>query len=29
MTSLVWLLLISVALGAGALALFLWSLRSG
>jgi cbb3-type cytochrome oxidase maturation protein len=29
MTSLVWLLLISVALGAGALALFLWSLRAG
>ncbi len=29
MTPLVWLLLMSVALGAGALALFLWSLRSG
>ena len=29
MTSQVWLLLISVALGAGALALFLWPLRAG
>jgi cbb3-type cytochrome oxidase maturation protein len=29
MTPLVWLLLLSVALGGGALALFLWSLRSG
>jgi len=29
MTSLIWLILLSLALGAGALALFLWSLRSG
>jgi cbb3-type cytochrome oxidase maturation protein len=29
MTPLIWLILASVALGAGALALFLWSLRSG
>jgi cbb3-type cytochrome oxidase maturation protein len=28
-TSLIWLILLSVCLGAGALALFLWSLRSG
>jgi cbb3-type cytochrome oxidase maturation protein len=29
MSSLLWLILLSVALGSGALALFLWSLRSG
>lgn len=29
MNSLVWLILLSVALGGGALALFLWTLRSG
>ena len=29
MTPLVWLILASVALGAGALGLFLWSLRAG
>jgi cbb3-type cytochrome oxidase maturation protein len=29
MTSLIWLILLSLCLGAGALALFLWSLRSG
>jgi cbb3-type cytochrome oxidase maturation protein len=29
MTPLVWLMLISLSLGAGALALFLWSLRAG
>jgi cbb3-type cytochrome oxidase maturation protein len=29
MNSLIWLILISLALGSGALALFLWSLRSG
>jgi cbb3-type cytochrome oxidase maturation protein len=29
MSSLLWLILLSVGLGSGALALFLWSLRSG
>ena len=29
MSSLIWLILLSVCLGAGALALFLWSLKSG
>jgi cbb3-type cytochrome oxidase maturation protein len=29
MSSLIWLILLSVALGGGALALFLWSLQSG
>jgi len=29
MTSMLWLILLSLALGAGALALFLWALRSG
>jgi cbb3-type cytochrome oxidase maturation protein len=29
MTSLIWLILLSLCLGAGALTLFLWSLKSG
>lgn len=29
MTPLVWLILFSISLGAGALGLFLWALRSG
>ena len=29
MNALVWLILLSVTLGSGALALFLWALRSG
>ncbi len=29
MNSLIWLILLSLALGCGALALFLWSLKSG
>ena len=29
MNSLIWLILMSLALGLGALALFLWSLRAG
>ncbi len=29
MTSMLWLILLSLSLGSGALALFLWALRSG